>query len=76
MRKFHLAAACALLSSSFPAAAQNVSTPGDTPDARYEEQNDRDSDFPWGLLGLLGLAGLIPRKREEHYTDTRRDNRP
>lgn len=24
-----------------------------------------DNEFPWGLLGLIGLAGLIPRRREE-----------
>lgn len=29
-----------------------------------------DNDFPWGLLGLLGLAGLIPRKT----TQVRRDD--
>jgi MYXO-CTERM domain-containing protein len=26
-------------------------------------EREDDNDFPWGLLGLLGLAGLIPRKR-------------
>ncbi len=38
---------------------------------------ERESSFPWGLLGLLGLAGLIPKKRrvEVHQardTDTHR----
>jgi len=33
-------------------------------DMNYGEPADDDDDgrFPWGLLGLLGLAGLIPRK--------------
>jgi hypothetical protein len=37
-----------------------------------------DKDFPWGLLGLLGLAGLIPRKRKDGdiHVDARRDTRP
>jgi MYXO-CTERM domain-containing protein len=30
-----------------------------------QTEEDDDSDFPWGLLGLLGLAGLIPRRRKE-----------
>jgi hypothetical protein len=38
-------------------------------------QEEEDNDFPWGLLGLLGLAGLIPRKRKEAdiNVDARRD---
>ena len=38
-------------------------------------QEEEDNDFPWGLLGLLGLAGLIPRKRKEGdiNVDARRD---
>jgi MYXO-CTERM domain-containing protein len=38
-------------------------------------QEEEDDDFPWGLLGLLGLAGLIPRKRKEAdiNVDARRD---
>ena len=31
-----------------------------------EEDDDR---FPWGLLGLLGLTGLIPRKPAERRHD-------
>lgn len=26
--------------------------------------NEDDNNFPWGLLGLLGLAGLMPKRRE------------
>lgn len=39
-------------------------------------QQEEDNDFPWGLLGLLGLAGLIPRKRKDTgniNVDARRD---
>ena len=38
-------------------------------------QEEDDDDFPWGLLGLLGLAGLIPRKRKggDINVDARRD---
>ncbi len=36
---------------------------------------ERETSFPWGLLGLLGLAGLIPQKRKtvevEEFRDTR-----
>ena len=42
---------------------------------------DADRDFDWGWLGLLGLSGLfglIPRKREENvrYTTTTGDRDP
>ena len=34
---------------------------------------DDDDGFPWGVLGLLGLAGLIPRnRRTENDTRTSR----
>jgi MYXO-CTERM domain-containing protein len=56
------------------AAALLVATPviaQETVDPALAVPADNDDDgFPWGLLGLLGLAGLIPRKRN---TDT--DNR-
>ena len=28
--------------------------------------SERERGFPWGLLGLLGLAGLIPRLRNRN----------
>lgn len=28
-------------------------------------QQEEDNDFPWGLLGLLGLAGLLKRPKTE-----------
>ena len=33
-------------------------------DTTYAPQ-ERDDDFPWGLLGLLGLAGLLGLKRRD-----------
>ena len=57
-----LLAATALAVSS-PAFAQQTET---TTTVEREEQRE----FPWGLLGLLGLAGLIPRKRETHVHPT------
>lgn len=29
------------------------------------ERNREERGFPWGLLGLIGLAGLLPRKRRD-----------
>lgn len=43
-----------------PVAAQDTAVTTTT----HTEEDD-DSDFPWGLLGLLGLAGLIPRRKKE-----------
>ena len=40
---------------------------------------EHDKDFPWGLLGLLGLGGLLGRKRHNDApdinVDARRDKR-
>ena len=41
-----------------------------------EVRTERERGFPWGLLGLLGLAGLIPRKRKEVEVAEFRDTRP
>lgn len=69
----------AALLASHPAAAQ------DTTFATTTQTEEDDNDFPWGLLGLLGLAGLIPRRKKdvhvhEHDVHTRpvtpRDDRP
>lgn len=36
-----------------------------------------DRDFPWGLLGLLGLAGLLKRPKEDVVVrDTTTTSRP
>jgi hypothetical protein len=39
-------------------------------------REERDRDFPWGLLGLLGLAGLLGRKKQDDiHVDARHDRR-
>lgn len=48
-----------------PLAAPIPTDPAATDPAYAEPAAGGDEDdgrFPWGLLGLLGLAGLIPRK--------------
>ena len=47
---------CALALTLTPAAAMAATTAGG--DTAYQSQNE-DDDFDWGLLGLLGLAGLL-----------------
>jgi MYXO-CTERM domain-containing protein len=42
----------------------------------HTEQEDDDSDFPWGLLGLLGLAGLIPRRHKDVHVHEEVHTRP
>lgn len=59
-----------------------------TPRTQVQTVVEKESSFPWGLLGLLGLAGLIPKKRSVEVTGVRetaretrtttddRDNKP
>ncbi|HEX8226039.1 MAG TPA: WGxxGxxG family protein [Allosphingosinicella sp.] len=76
MRSIAKILAVAALLASAPALAQgtgtgsgSVGTPGSgvgngTVDTSYgNPQPDDEGGFPWGLLGLIGLAGLLPRKR-------------
>ena len=44
-----------------------------TPTPRTEVQTavEKERGFPWGLLGLLGLAGLMPKKRSVEVTGVR-----
>jgi hypothetical protein len=76
MRKYTVAALAACLAI---APANATGTAGD--DTGTTEQ--RDNDFPWGLLGLAGLAGLLGLKRRDDHdhhrgttTGTRTDGRP
>jgi len=60
------------------------STATSTPRTEVKTVVEDKFEFPWGLLGLLGLAGLIPKKRsvevsgvhdETRETRTTSDNR-
>src|SRR6476469_6324417 len=79
-----IAAGLALAPAYLPASAQTGTTGGTTSTTTttsprsdvYSADNDRDFDWGWlGLLGLSGLLGLIPKKREENvrYTTTTAD---
>ena len=70
MRKALIAASAAL---ALTAGAANAQTGENTTDTSYgNPQPQEERGFPWGLLGLLGLAGLIPRKKAP---DVHIDNR-
>lgn len=53
------------------AAAATTSTGPDTSTLATNQIDDDDGDdIPWGLLGVVGLAGLLGRKRDNHQTHT------
>jgi len=75
-----IAAGLALAPAHLPASAQTDTTGGtNTTTTTTSADTDRDFDWGWlGLLGLSGLFGLIPRKREENvrHTTTTGDRDP
>ncbi|MEG4346716.1 WGxxGxxG family protein [Microcoleus sp. A003_D6] len=81
-----IAAGLAIVPAHLPASAQTDTAPGTnsttttTPRSDvYSAETDRDFDWGWlGLLGLSGLFGLIPKKREEtvRHTTTTGDRDP
>ena len=82
-----IAAGLAIAPAHLPASAQTNTAPGTnstttTTTPRSDVYNaDRERDFDWGWLGLLGLSGLLglmPKKREENvrYTTTTGDRDP
>jgi MYXO-CTERM domain-containing protein len=73
MRYTKLMLSAAALAVIVPGAASAGTGGANAVDTSYgNPQPQEDDDFPWGLLGLLGLAGLIPRKRRD---DIHVDNR-
>ncbi len=82
MRKMHVIAAAAALTVLAPGSATaQGGTPGsgvgnsnvDLSLGNTEQNQQQERRFPWGLLGLLGLAGLLPRKK--HNTGQRHTDR-
>ena len=75
MKKTILLPVAALLVAMTPgtASAQNgtTTTTMDDPALATPVQRDDDKDFPWGLIGVIGLAGLLGRKR--NHDDARVD---
>ena len=85
-----IAAGLALAPAHLPASAQTDTTGGTTGGTNSTTttttgsdvagaDNNGGTDWGWlGLLGLSGLFGLIPRKREENvrYTTTTGDRDP
>lgn len=77
MRITIIAAAAGLALSAGTANAQTGNATDNTADLSYgTPQPEEDDDFPWGLLGLLGLAGLIPRKKPADINIDNRSNPP
>jgi hypothetical protein len=76
MRKITLALAATASLAFAPAALGQATTTTDTSMTAAPATTpveDDDNDFPWGLLGLIGLAGLLGRKRDDRvHTDTNR----
>ena len=76
MTKIHATVLGALvLAVATPSVAAAQAVDNGTTTYTTTTQQDDDDGFPWGLLGLLGLAGLIPRKRHVHVDVDNRTHR-
>lgn len=68
-----LMGAATLAASSSAALAQQTGNDAGVATETMERRSEgQDNDFPWDLLGLLGLAGLLGLKRHDHDHGTRR----
>ena len=64
--------AASLVTVSGTVLAQTADPAATTTDTAVVVEDD--NDFPWGLIGLLGLAGLLGRKRDVVVRDDRSPN--
>ena len=75
--KCYTAAIAAISLATLAPTAASAQGAENTVDTSYgNPQPQEDDGFPWGLLGLLGLAGLLPRKRHNHVDVDNRTNTP
>jgi hypothetical protein len=62
------AAAFAMLGASGASAQQTGNDTSIATETQERHAEGSDNDFPWDLLGLLGLAGLLGlRKRDDDH---------
>jgi hypothetical protein len=55
--------ATANIAANVPTPAEPVALPGDNAMNAAAPAPEPKKSFPWGLIGILGLLGLIPRTR-------------
>lgn len=58
-----------LIASAFATMTPVAVAAQETVDSTVTTRGGEEEQFPWGLLGLIGLAGLIPRKQKEVHTE-------
>lgn len=67
MRKRTLIAATVLAIATPATSALAQATTTDPMATTAVPVEEDDNEFPWGLLGLIGLAGLLGRKRDNDH---------
>ncbi len=66
-----LSAACAVATLSPLVVTAQTSPAATVRDTTTTVDRDNDHDYGWiGLAGLLGLAGLMPKKKDDRRYDT------